>query len=313
MAHTVVIVGLGRIGMGYDLNKPPEFVLSHARAFAAHDAFRLAGGVDSDGDRRAVFADRFAIAAFSDVESAMRSCRPDVVVVATPTETHVDVVSRVLAAASPRALLCEKPMGQDVSQAREIVNQCQRAGCALYVNYMRRSDPMTQDIRRRIDDGSIETPIRGVVWYSRGLHNSASHFVNLCRHLLGDAHAVSGLRRAPDPDFSVRFDRGDVYFIATGTDRYFHNSVELIAQNGRLRYERGGAAVFWSPTTADPVYPAYVMIDDRGERLPGDFSRMQWHVIDQLARALGGHAAEICSGTDALRTHEVLSHIEERV
>jgi len=51
-SRSVLIVGLGQIGMGYDLGLPPQNVLSHARAFQNCPGFRVIGGVDPDPKER---------------------------------------------------------------------------------------------------------------------------------------------------------------------------------------------------------------------------------------------------------------------
>ena len=44
--YSVLIVGLGNIGMGYDFKKSNNIILSHAKSFYLNDNFRLIGGVD---------------------------------------------------------------------------------------------------------------------------------------------------------------------------------------------------------------------------------------------------------------------------
>lgn len=317
--YRVLIVGLGRIGMGYDYDKDPaQFVLTHARAFQQHQAYRLVGGVDSAPDRHRLFEERFHCRAFVDVESALSALDVDVVVIAVPTSEHASVAERVLSLARPRALLCEKPLTANVEAARRLVEACRARQCAVFVNYMRRSDVTTADIRSRLDAGLIEGPLRGVVWYSKGLYNSASHFVNLCQHLLGAVKDAGVLKLGgpiaagpdPEPDFHVGFERGEVAFLASRTRGYFHNTVEWVAANGRLRYEAGGAAAFWEPTGSDGLFAGYTVLSPRAERLPADFQRIQWHVADQLAVCLAGGKGHVCRGDEALSTLEVLSRIE---
>ena len=50
MVHSVAIVGLGGIGMLYDLKLPEaEYVQSHVRAFFLHPDFEIVGAVDPSG------------------------------------------------------------------------------------------------------------------------------------------------------------------------------------------------------------------------------------------------------------------------
>jgi len=316
--YRVLIIGLGRIGMGYDLDKSHTHVLSHARAFRAHEKFRLAGGVDDDGERRKVFEASYNCPAFPNIESAMRMLKPDIVAVAVPTDKHAAVVQQVLSAGSPRAILCEKPLASSLRDGIDMLESCRKKECALYVNYMRCSDVTVNEILKCLDTKTIQAPLKGIVWYSKGLYNSASHFVNLSQYLLGeviDIH-VSGkgdkrVDQDPEPDFRLTFTRGEIHFVAAGAGSLFHNSMEWITPNGRLRYERGGAVTYWEVAASDSVYSGYTVIGTHAEQLPADFQRIQWYVADQLAASLDGHHARICTGESALRTMEVITRIEE--
>ena len=74
MSTGTLIVGLGRIGMGYDAEGDGDSsVRSHARAFGSHPAFHLVGGVDPDPRRRQRFERELGPRAFPDLDAACTS------------------------------------------------------------------------------------------------------------------------------------------------------------------------------------------------------------------------------------------------
>ena len=317
MTFTALIIGLGRIGMGYDLNLDPEaYVLTHARAFQRHPEFRLAGGVDPDDGRRRVFECHYGCPAYADIESAIDALQPNVVAVATPTALHGQAVRAVLQAGRPAAILCEKPLSFEIGEARDFVEACAEGGCRLYTNYVRRSDRGVAEIKRRLSNGLIGHPVKGVAWYSKGLFNNGSHFLNLLQYWLGD---VTGFRILeygrlwdgldPEPDLTVSFMQGTVCFLAAREEDFSHYTIELVAQNGRLRYEQGGGKILWQGTVKDPACEGYTILDAAEEIIENDLARVQWHVADQLAACLHGRQAQICSGTEAFQTLETLAAI----
>jgi predicted dehydrogenase len=321
VTFSVLIVGLGQIGLGYDLKlDSAKFALTHARGFARHDAFHLVGGVDPSSERRGLFEAHYTAPAFADVRSAVAETQPDVVVVATPTASHCPTVRELIQAGHPKAVLCEKPLAYEIGEARELVDLCAAEGCALFVNYMRRSDRATAEIKRRLDDGSIGVPEKAVVWYSKGIFNNGSHFLNLMQFWLGDVIefqvAAPGRLwdgRDPEPDVALTFARGTkAYFLAAREENYSHYTMEFIATNGRLRYERGGEEVLWQKTGADPAVEGYTVLDAAVETIPTGLAQAQWHVADQLAVELNGRSGRICTGSEALRTLETLVAIEAR-
>eukprot|EP01034_Spumella_vulgaris_P001888 gene1888-2467_t len=160
-AQRVLIIGLGQIGMGYDLSlDPAQHILTHARAFARNPAFVVVGGADPSPEARAKFAHHYGAPAYADVATAVHETQPNLVVVATPTAQHLETVLAVFAAGRPRVLVCEKPLAHTVADGRAITEACAQNDCRLYVNYMRRSDPTAAALRAHLADGRIATPLK---------------------------------------------------------------------------------------------------------------------------------------------------------
>ena len=306
MTHSVVIIGLGRIGMGYDLVPgPAERVHSHSRAFSEHPAFSLLAAVDPEPTRRARFEAAYGRPAYRDVEVALAANVAEIVVIATPTVWHRDTLFRVLDRARPRAIVCEKPLANSVADATAMVETCATNGVGLYVNYVRRSDPGVIEIKRRLAAGTIETPLKGVAWYSNGFRHSGSHLFNLLEYWLGPmerARIIDAGRRAhvsdAEPDVAVRFAAGAVVFLAAREEAFSHHAIDLVASNGRLRYDRGGAEIEWAELVVELEGTTLA----KPEPIASGMARYQWHVAEQLALALDGGPASLCSAAEALTT-----------
>lgn len=311
------MVGLGRIGIGYDLSlDPAAWTLTHARAFQRHPRFELVGGVDPELARCRLLNEHYGVPAWTSLREALSEVRPDLAVVASPTSDHMATIHGLLEGAAPRAVLCEKPLAYELAQGAAIERLCRDRKCDLYVNYMRRSDPGVIEVRRRLDAGAIQTPVRGVVWYSKGLIHNGSHFFNLLQYWLGGMKGFTIVRPGrfwagedPEPDIQVEFDRGIITFLAAREEDFSHYTVELVARNGRLRYEGGGTTILWQPAVPDPSLEGYTVLQSDPEIIQSDMKRSQWNVAAQLAEALDGRPAHLCDGSDGLRTLEALSLI----
>ena len=112
-----MVIGLGQIGMGYDLEAGTDHVRTHARAFHQHPAFQLVGGVDSVSERCQLFESYYGCASYTDAETALLRTCPDIVAIATPTHCHADVLRSVLKLSEPKAILAEKPLSTDIKEA----------------------------------------------------------------------------------------------------------------------------------------------------------------------------------------------------
>jgi predicted dehydrogenase len=312
-----MVVGLGRIGLTYDVRLDAgTHVMTHSRALRMHPSFDLCGAVDPSPDARSLFEQVYGRRAFADLHAACRALAPDVVVIATPTRDHASTCASILDHAQPRGILCEKPLAYDLTEAAHIVSRCKAARCLLAVNYMRRADPGAIEVRRRIETGAIATPVKGVAWYTKGLLHNGSHLVNLLEFWLGpvaSCEVIQPGRRAGDdvePDVRVEFTAGAVTFLAAQEEHFSHYTIELVAPNGRLRYDAGGFAITWQPAVPDPEMDGYVTLSAAPETIPNGMPKWQWHVVDEWARQLGGASAALCSGAEALRTLETLTALQ---
>jgi len=100
------------------------------------------------------FAERFGgCAAYGSAQELIDDDAVEAVIVSTPTDTHRDYT--VAAARAGRHVLCEKPMGRDRHECREMIEACRDAGVALAVAYRRRLFPQVLKAQELIDAGHI--------------------------------------------------------------------------------------------------------------------------------------------------------------
>ena len=95
------------------------------------------------------------------------ACDLDAVMVLTPDDTHVEVVTRSLRAGIPT--FCEKPLAISVDGADEILRLARETGVRLYVGHNMRHMPVIRQMKAIIDAGEIGR-VRAL-W---------------CRHFVGD-------------------------------------------------------------------------------------------------------------------------------
>lgn len=318
MTKQCLIIGLGNIGVGYDLGlDSAEAIYSHARAFSSHPAFALSGAVDPSRAQRALFESHYpGHPTYGDIESALVAGSPDVVVIACPTEKHSAILEIVLSHLKPKAILCEKPLALELTEARYMVEVCEAEGVSLFVNYMRRTDPGAIEVKNRIENSSISQPIKGIAWYSKGFLHNGSHFFNLLEYWLGAFVRATVMERGrlwdnsdPEPDVQVEFERGKVSFLAAWEESFSHYTIELLSPSGRLRYDQGGEHITWLPTQCDPNFSGYRTLSTEPELIANGMNRYQWHVADQLANALAGKPQNLCTGRQALATLEAMHQI----
>lgn len=93
------------------------------------------------------------LAVYSDVAAALRDCRPDAVIIATPPETHHAIAKAALTAG--KHVLCEKPLSESMDEVIDLVTTADTNGLQLLVGMNFRYLPTSQRIRQYVDNGQL--------------------------------------------------------------------------------------------------------------------------------------------------------------
>ena len=121
----VLIAGLGNMG------------LSHALAHHNHQNAQIVGLVNRSG--QVDHPDLGHYPAFSDFEAALAETQPDLVVVATYSDSHADYACAAMEAGAH--VFVEKPLATNVADARRVVETAKRLNRKLVVGYILRHHP----------------------------------------------------------------------------------------------------------------------------------------------------------------------------
>ena len=139
----VAVFGAGRIGR------------IHAGNLAALPGVRLKYICDPVGDSAAQLAAQLG-ASVSTPDAVFNDPRIDVIVVASPTDTHSDLITR--SAAAKKHLFCEKPIDLSVVRAQACADAVKAAGVACMIGFQRRFDPTFNAAKERLAHGEIGKP-----------------------------------------------------------------------------------------------------------------------------------------------------------
>ena len=308
--YRCLLIGLGQIGMGYDFKlDPTEFILSHAQAFYNHIDFELVGAVDRDSSRLQSFRSKFDRPAYAEISEALQYQSPDIVIIATPSDSHGSVLDEVFKHIIPKVIVCEKPIDNSLDVAKRMVKICEDNNVLLFVNYIRRSDPGVIKVKEMLESEVIRAPLKAFVWYSKGLINNGSHMFNLLEYWLGRLVAVKMISdnriwdySDPEPDFKVEFEKGSAIFCASWEEHFSHYGIELLSSSGRLAYDRGGNSITWQERTSLGLNKSGQLLSDVTETIPNNLNRYQSVFADNLALALKGKNHHLCTGEEALQT-----------
>jgi predicted dehydrogenase len=306
--------------MGYDAkSNDSSSVRTHAAAFFYHNDYTLVGAVDIDSRKRAEFTEKYRSPAYATIAELFQQQNPEVVALAVPTKEHYQTFEE-LARYSLKAVLCEKPISDNITHAREMVQESHARGFAMAVNYMRRCEPGVSTLRDMISQGDLGEIYKGVVWYSKGILNNGSHFIDLLRYLLGEVTEVQVITTGgrwkqldPEPDVRLTCGSTEIYFLAGREEHYSLAEIELIATSGKISYESGGSRILHYQCCDDPLFSEYRILSEEPYIIKNEFHRYQYHVVQDLADKLNGKTEHLrSSGDTALMTLEIIERIRKQ-
>ncbi len=198
---------------------------------------------------------------FASTEELCRCPEVDAVLVTTPNSSHLaDVLTAV---AARKAVLCEKPMGLNAIECRQMVDAANRAHVLLGVAQIFRFEESTARFRARVAQGDLGRPLFARAEFSYpGLGHARTWIYD--RHIAGGGpiadvgvHCIDALRyilrdevvrvyavARPDEhsgnveaaaSLTLEFQRGTLATVLVSTRAQYRTPFEIVGEAGALR------------------------------------------------------------------------------
>jgi len=211
-------------------------------------------------------AEKYAIPlAFDSTAALCRSAEVDAILVSTPDALHLSDV--LVAIDHGKPVLCEKPMGMNGDECRQMVETARQARVLLGVAQVFRFEDSIARLRAGVAAGQIGTPVfaRAEFSYPGRRHartwitNAALaaggpvadvgvHCVDALRYLLQDEIVRVSAQAKSDTDsgnveaaavLSLEFSRGALGTVLVSTRAEYRTPLEIVGEQGILRADDG--------------------------------------------------------------------------
>ena len=306
----LIIIGLGRIGAG-NVGLAGDLPLSHLSAALASGGFSIHGLVDPDATIRQALLDQYSQIDPACVVASLDEIPPvdqPMIVIATPPDSRLATAEQALAL-QPKLLVLEKPLALDFQTGQQLIDLSREAGVTLRVNYNRRFDRRHDSWRK----AAPKVPRIVVTRYGKGLHNYASHMVDLLLHWYGPVAGVrafsAGNSDHADPNLSFCCHMSadfDAIFLGIEELQYDQFEIDIFGEDERVELADGGVEIRHYRPQLDKHYNGYTQLklDNHIDRAPvGGFAELY-----EAARkyCLDGKDMTGCDGLQALMNLAVL-------
>jgi len=315
------VIGCGRIGCGFDDDPNRTQVSTHAGAYRRTTGVDLVALADLDQAKLTRYGKKFGVAGrYLDYREMLRREGTDVVSVCTWSGTH-DAVVRDAVEAGVKAVFCEKPMADCVTDAREMAALCDKRGVVLLVNHKRRFSPFHQAVAAFLRSGRIGQIQQATVYYVSGVANTGSHLFDLLRLYFGEvgwvetrlSHRRSPLADDPNVDGTLWFEQGFPAMIqACDTASFYILEIAILGTEGRLRIKTGTYdAVEWEEARPSAYASEYRDLVPAASPIPEVDTRPEIMLagVANLIACLEHKSAPLCGGVDGWRAVEIFEAI----
>lgn len=303
---------------------------NHARVVSELTDVDFVGVADLSAESAREVARRYNTAAYASPAELLDRERPEVVVVAVPTERHVSIAAEALQAGAH--VLVEKPIAADPRSARHLLRAADHEGRVLCVGHIERFNPAVQELKRRLkqrEAGRIiqihtqrfSPPVR--VRDAGVLLDLGTHDLDIMRFLLGnEAECVSSVTRQHDhPNHedlviaTVQFPDGVVGLLEVNwLTPVKVRSLAVLGTRGLFTVDYiGQELIFHESVFIAGRWEARDQVSGGGEgsviRIPIahiEPLRAEW---EAFLRAAQGKRSAVVTGEDGLRTLELASGV----
>ena len=146
MKKNLVVIGNGGMGGGF-----------HVKNALKSDVVNLLGIYDID-EAKSQKARDMGVYAYASLDEVLQDERVDLVTVAVPNDSHLDIVVRALEAG--KNVICEKPVALSLADLDTMIAAAEKSGKVFSVHQNRRFDVDYLAIKKIVEDGSIGAPLR---------------------------------------------------------------------------------------------------------------------------------------------------------
>ncbi|MCF7912440.1 MAG: Gfo/Idh/MocA family oxidoreductase [Candidatus Cloacimonetes bacterium] len=206
------MLNIGIVGVG-------QFGQNHARIMAQSELINLVGLYDKNTKRAQEIGKKHGIKVFSNYQNLVDEC--DAIVIVVNTISHFELAK--IALSRHKHVFLEKPVTEELAQARELITMAEANDLRLQVGHIERFNPVILEISPLVKDPIFIEVHRIAPFTARGTDVPVVH--ELMIH---------------DLDFILAFIKSKVKHISASGSGVMTKSIDIA--NARLEFENGAVA-----------------------------------------------------------------------
>jgi len=241
--YNCAIIGLGRIGCGFDDENFSSRIFTHAGAYVKNKKTKLIALCDIDEKKLLKYGKKYKVKnIYRNFEEMFDKEELDVVSICTHSNSHYHIVE-IAVNAGIKGIFLEKPISNSLNDAKKIIEICKKNNVKLQIDHQRRFSKFYQSTKKIIHNKKFGNIKRINTYYGNGIINTGTHLMDLIRFLVGDFLWVEGktskfpcsLKNDLNIDGNFFLKNGGIGTIQSIDSKKFRIlEVDIIGENGRI-------------------------------------------------------------------------------
>jgi predicted dehydrogenase len=307
------IIGCGRIGCGFDANSKNQKILTHASSYFKDPSTDLITLCDIDKIKLKKYGKKYNITKlYQNSDDMFRNESLDCISICTMADSHLDLVKKAIKG-KVKAIFLEKPIADNLSSAKKIIDLCRKNNIKLLIDHQRRFHPLYQHVRKFIKQANLGDIQLVNQYYGGGISNTGIHVFDLLRYFFGNVKSLKAISSSiksqnpldPNLDVQLIFMNGiQVKMQPLDTMNYGILELDIFGTKGRIRLDltNNNIEYFKISKKESIVYT---------ELQPINFKKIKakkseiYLAIENLVDCFGGRAKPICTGEDGFKSLEI--------
>lgn len=229
-----LVIGLGNIGLNYDLRKSKE-ISTHCKAINQSSKYELIGGVDKNLNNIKKFKSIYKKPCFASIEKALVKLDPELVVISSNTKSHFKVFKIIKKIKNLRYIILEKPGTDNIKHLISIFSYLEKKNIKIFINYFRLFDNYYLNIAKKIKKNKN---LEIFIFYNRGILNNCSHFISFLNLFVKNLKKIKILKTYKKNKYDYEADFQIVY--QNAKINFFRNNIkELLNLKIIINGEKG--------------------------------------------------------------------------
>lgn len=318
MTYRAGVIGCGRIGCAFDDDPKRKYIATHAGAYFNSEKVDLVALSDVDTEKLHKYGKKYNLplsSLYTDHSDMLQREKLDILSICTWNSTHLEIAEKAVEHGI-KAIFCEKPIADTLSNARKVANICKEHNVILMIDHQRRFDPFHREIRNFMQDGKLGTIQKSHVYYTAGIANTGSHVFDLLRFFFGDAEYVqSHFSQTPSPNSSdpnidgvVMFKNGTLCMIQScDVKHYLILEFDILGTSGRIRITHSGFDCEYYQVKESHLFSGYKELYQ--SRKPFDVpvqKQFMVNAVQHLVDCIENKRIPVSSGLDGLGALELI-------